>query len=117
MEAVSSTGDARLILIGAIATALITAGGPIILALINRRSGGPPPPDLDLVEDLDHINDRLSRENEAKGREIDRLTRANERKDGEIDRLREQIGMERNRYAADTTGERHPPHAPLDPGD
>lgn len=110
MEAVSSTGDARLILIGAIVTALITAGGPIILALINRGRQDPPPPDLDLVDDLDHINDRLGRENEAKGREIDRLTRACERKDAEIERLQNALGAARTSYAQDRM-ERRPPDA------
>lgn len=106
MEAVSSTGDARLILIGAIVTALITAGGPIVLALINRGTRAEPPPDLDLIDDLDHINDRLGRENEAKSREIDRLTRACERKDQEIERLQQQLAVLTGRRPPDA----HEPH-------
>lgn len=99
MEA--ATGDAHLALIGAVLVALITAAGPIILALLKPRAitSDPPAPDLDLVAELDNDMDRLSRENHRLHQENEHLVRDNER-------LRLQVQLIEGRRPSDA--EQHP---------
>lgn len=78
---VSSSIDSSTTLVVAFLAMLGVTVPPIVVALINRsgKSHEVEPPSLDLIDDLDHQLDRLTREVLRKDDQIERLTRENER--------------------------------------